>query len=114
MIKVQSDGGDILAADWNAEFQQILSNALTLISPLTGDLAAGGNDITGIDELALNDAAGNASAAGRLRRNSTVLTWHDGTAARNVLHSASTTSAFTTVNSITTANLPVIVVKSAN
>ena len=91
-----------------------INNALSLISPWTGDMNAGGNDLTALDEVALNNAAADASAAGRLRRNSTNLTWHDGTAARNILHSASTTAAFTTVNSITTANLPVIVVKSAN
>ena len=36
------------SADLNAEFNNILNNALSLISPLTGDLAAGGNKITGL------------------------------------------------------------------
>lgn len=62
----------------------MLNNALSLISPLTGDLACGDNDLTGIDELLLTDAAAGATAAGRLRRNATALTWHDGTAARTV------------------------------
>lgn len=78
------------SSDLNAEFNNIINNALSLISPLTGALAAGGNDITGLDELAFDDASTNASAAGRLRRNSTALTWHDGTAARTVLNSNST------------------------
>jgi hypothetical protein len=72
-------------ADQNAEFDNILNNALSLISPLTGNLAAGDNDLTGLDELHFTDAVAGATAAGRLRRNSTMLTWHDGTAARNLL-----------------------------
>jgi hypothetical protein len=54
MLVTQADGGDILASDWNAEFLNIINNALSLISPLTGDLAAGGNRITG---LSLGSAA---------------------------------------------------------
>ena len=79
-----------------------INNALSLISPWTGDMNAGGNDLTALDELALSDASANASAAGRLRRNSTALTWHDGTAARTVLNSASTSAALTTLSSLTT------------
>ncbi len=48
-------------------------------------LAGGGNDVTGLDEIGLNDASANATAAGRLRRNATALTWHDGTAAQVLL-----------------------------
>lgn len=36
------------AAQYIAEFDNIYSNSLSLISPLTGDLAAGGNKITGL------------------------------------------------------------------
>jgi hypothetical protein len=71
--------------DLNAEFDNIINGALSLISPLTAPLAAGGNDITGLDELALNDAAANASAAGRIRRNGVNPTWHDGTAAYAII-----------------------------
>lgn len=62
-------------ADLNAEFDNIINNALSLISPLTGNLAAGGNDITGLDELAFDDAAAIPSVAGRLRRNGVTLGW---------------------------------------
>lgn len=74
------------SADLNAEFNNVLNNALSLISPLTGNLAAGGNDITGVDELALDNAGADASAAGRIRRNSTRVTWHNGTAAKNLAY----------------------------
>lgn len=74
----------LTADDLNAEFNNILANATALISPLTANLAAGGFDITGIDELQLNDAAADASAVGRLRRNGSTLTFHDGIAARRL------------------------------
>ena len=80
----------LTAADQNAEFDNVLNNALGLISPLTGNLSAGGNDITGLDELAFNDAAANATAAGRVRRNAANLTWHDGTAAGRVFYAGGT------------------------
>lgn len=38
----------LLYSDLNAEFNNILNNALSLISPLTGDLNAGGNKVTGL------------------------------------------------------------------
>lgn len=47
-------------------------------------------DLTSIDEIALTDGAGAATAAGRLRRNGTTLSWHDGTAGR-VVYAASGT-----------------------
>lgn len=55
-VKVWS-GGILLSADLNAEFNNILNNALSLISPLTGDLAFGGNRLTG---LSLGTAGGPA------------------------------------------------------
>lgn len=48
-----------------------------------------GQDLVDTDELEFRDAAANATAAGRLRRNATNITWHDGTAARNLVTSAS-------------------------
>lgn len=76
------NSGDVLGASvLNGEFNNILNNALSLISPLTGALAAGDNDITGLDELAFTDAVANATATGRLRRNGNNLTWHNGTTA---------------------------------
>lgn len=80
----------LTAADLNAERDNILNNALSLISPLTGSLAAGGNDLTGLDEVAFNDAAANASATRRLRANAANLTWHDGTAAGRMFYAGGT------------------------
>lgn len=44
----------------------------------------------GLDEIILRNAAADASATGRVRRNATNLTWHDGTAARNIYFAAGT------------------------
>lgn len=41
-------GNTINASDWIAEFNNIYNNSLTLISPLTGDLAFGGFRATGL------------------------------------------------------------------
>ena len=83
--------GQVLTATaLNAEFDNILNSALSLISPLTGALAAGGFDITGIDELGFNNAAANATANGQARRNGANLTYHDGTAARNIVFDTAT------------------------
>ena len=60
-----------------------------MISPLTASLDAGSFDITALDELHFTDAAAAASAAGRLRRNAANLTWHNGTAARNLVFTIS-------------------------
>ena len=43
-----ADGDILTSAALEAEFDNIYNNALTLISPLTGNLAAGGNSITGL------------------------------------------------------------------
>ena len=88
----QFDTGTTLAeSDIEGEFDQIYGQALSLISPLTGNLAAGGNDITGVDELGFTDATANATAAARIRVNADSLTFHDGTAARNLLNATSLT-----------------------
>ena len=47
-VTTWSAGQVLTAAALNAEFDNILNNALTLISPLTANLAAGGNLITGL------------------------------------------------------------------
>lgn len=89
-IKTWIAGEVLTAADLNAEVDNPLNNALSLISPLTGSLAAGGFDITGLDELAFNDAAANATATRRLRANAANLTWHDGTAAGRMFYAGGT------------------------
>ena len=106
----QFDTGTTLAeSDIEGEFDQIYGQALSLISPLTGNLAAGDNDITGVDELGFTDATANATAAARIRVNADSLTFHDGTAARNLLNATSLTrvefirkTATETVNNSTT------------
>ena len=70
----------LFASDLNALNTNILNNALSLISPLTGSLDAGGFDITALDELAFSDADADATATGRLRRTNQHLEWHDATA----------------------------------
>ncbi len=46
------NAGDVLtAAALNAEYNNILNNATSLISPLTSDLDAGGKSITSVNEL---------------------------------------------------------------
>ena len=85
---------DVLtAAALNAEFDNILNNAASFFSPLTGSLSFGGFDATSVDEIHLSDASASASAIGRLRRNATNLTWHDGTGVYNLVYgdTASTT-----------------------
>lgn len=64
----------LYAADLNGEFDSILNNALSLISPLTGSLDAGGFDITALDELGLSDASA-VPTSGRVRRNGSALQW---------------------------------------
>ena len=43
-----NDGDTLTSAALEAEFDNIYNNALSLVSPLTGNLAAGGNIITGL------------------------------------------------------------------
>ena len=62
-----------------------MDNGQALGNPWTTHQAAGDFDLTGLDELALTDAATTATAAGRFRRNGTRLHWHDGTASRQVV-----------------------------
>src|SRR5262245_32882003 len=91
-----SNGETLTHTLLNAIEVNITSNALALISPLTGELAAGGNDITGIDELELSNASAVPSANSRLRNGSGTLSWlassnHTNSVA-NVLSAALVTS----------------------
>ena len=83
-IKTFIPGEVLYAADLNALNTNILNNALALISPLTGNLDVNGKIETNISELAFQNDAANATAAGRLRRNGVSLTWHNGTSASPV------------------------------
>ena len=80
-VKTFIAGEVLYAADVNALNTNILNNALSLISPLTGNLDVNGKILTAIDEATFSNAAANATAAGRLRRNGVSLTWHNGTSA---------------------------------
>lgn len=62
VYKTFSAGEVLTAADLNASFTNFTTNALSLISPLTGNLAAGSNKITG---LANGTAAGDSLAFGQ-------------------------------------------------
>jgi hypothetical protein len=97
----------LFASDLNSSITTIHNNALALISPLTGNLAVGDNDLTGIDELAFTNAAANATATGRLRRNGANLTWHNGTAAVN-LNTGGTTFAGSQTTEGTTTSTTVV------
>lgn len=109
-VKTWVAGEVLFAADLNAEFNNVLNNPMSLISPWTANLDADGFDLLDLDELEFRDAAANATAAGRLRRNSGNLTWHDGTSARTVtlLETAQTISGVKTFSAA-----PVIAVEDA-
>ena len=47
-VTVWCSGQVLTAGDLNGEFNNVLNNALSLISPLTGNLAFGGNSLTGL------------------------------------------------------------------
>lgn len=47
-IKTWALNETLTSADLNAEFSNILNNAQSLVSPWTGDMAAGGNRLTGL------------------------------------------------------------------
>ena len=64
----------LFASDLNAEFDNILNNPISLISPFTSSVDAGGFDITAIDELGLSDAS-SVPTSGRMRRNGNLLQW---------------------------------------
>jgi hypothetical protein len=70
--------------DINAEFAHIRDNALPLISPLTGDLSAGTNDITDLASVTFSES-GTPLTIGQFRRNGLNLLFHDGVASRTVL-----------------------------
>ena len=55
ILKTVVDAATIEAADWNAEFNNIYNNPMSLISPMVANLAAGGFDITNIGLLLVND-----------------------------------------------------------
>jgi hypothetical protein len=81
-VKTWQSGEVLFASDLVAEFANILNNGQALGNPWTTNQAAGANDLTGLDELALDDAATTPTAAGRLRRNGVILQWREATTAQ--------------------------------
>jgi hypothetical protein len=75
-----TDGQILTAANLTLLDTNIRNNALALISPLTGDLDCGGNDLEEIRSLVLDDT-GDPIVAGQLMRNGTSLRLHNGSAA---------------------------------
>jgi hypothetical protein len=73
----------------------------------TQDIDAGGFDIEDLDEIRLNDN-GAASVAGAISRDGTAVTYHDGTASRELYHQGNTVPAAdggTGLNALTAYNL---------
>jgi len=67
------------------EFDRIYTGGPDLAFPLPKNVSAAGFDLTSLGEAHF-DSEGDASAAGRLRRNGVNLTWHDGTAAGRIFY----------------------------
>jgi len=59
-VKVWNPGDILTASDLNGEFNNVLNNPITLISPLTANISAGGNQITNlvIEKVAANPVVG--------------------------------------------------------
>jgi hypothetical protein len=74
-VKIFVPAEVLYAADLNALNNNVLNNALSLISPLTGSLDVDGNDLHDVGELEFRDEAANPTASGRLRRNGSQLVW---------------------------------------
>lgn len=70
-----ASGQVLTASALNGEFNNVIDNALALISPLTGALNANGNDITSVDEITMGNGAAVPTTSGGLRRNGNALTW---------------------------------------
>lgn len=55
LSRVKTWGAEVLSdTDLNAEFNNILNNPISLISPLTANLACGGYALTGVGDVTLN------------------------------------------------------------
>ena len=65
----------LYASDLVAEFANIYTNPMSLISPLTANISAGGFDITSIGELAFGDEAANPTATHRWARSGDTLAY---------------------------------------
>ena len=79
------DADGALTQDADLTFNGTILSA-TGISVGASGLDLNGNDVTEVDEIGFNDAAADATAAGRIRRNGTAIQYHDGTAARNLFN----------------------------
>lgn len=68
----------LYAVDLNGSIARLHDNPMSLISPYTANISAGGFDVTSMGELHFDDE-GSATAVGRLRRSGNALHWHDAT-----------------------------------
>jgi hypothetical protein len=84
-IKIWVPGEVLYASDLNAMNTNILNNGLALISPLTGNVDAGGYALTNTGSIIFRDAATVPSTLGQLQRNGTALQYYDGTTAHTLL-----------------------------
>ena len=76
LARVKTWGSEILnASDLNAEFDNILNNATSLISPLIASLDVAGFDVTNLDELEFNDGAADPTTTARFRLSGSTLQW---------------------------------------
>ena len=74
-ITTWASGNVLTASDLNGEFNNILNNALSLISPLTAGLDLNGFSLTNLAELEIDDGAANPTGLARIRRNGQALVW---------------------------------------
>lgn len=86
-----SGGGSAIPITINfngSEKQKVNTNGVGFGGdPESGFPAKVTGDLSVTDEIQMGDAATGASVVGRLRRNGNVLTWHDSTAAREIINS---------------------------
>lgn len=83
------DGTVFTETKIEGEFDRIYTGGPDLAFPLPKNVSAAGFDITSLGEAHF-DSEGDASAAGRLRRNGVNLTWHDGSAAGRIFYAGGT------------------------
>lgn len=77
-VKTFVDGEVLTAADLNVLNTNILNNGIAVVSPLTGSLDAGVNNLTSFNHVDFSDAAEAPDTTGYLQRNNLVLQYFDG------------------------------------
>lgn len=75
----------LFASDLNAEFNSILNNPISLISPVVANIDGDGFDLVDLGELEFRDEAADPTADGRMRRSGDELTWRTQDARTNTV-----------------------------